>query len=71
LGDHYTVRAAGADLIVSGLSIPSSTYYWVIFLVLIVVGIVGAGRLLASPLSRQAYLGATPIDRIPVQMMMS
>jgi MFS family permease len=30
----------GADLIVSVLSIPSSTYYWVIFLVLIVVGIV-------------------------------
>lgn len=30
----------GANLIVSGLSIPFSTYYWVIFLVLVVVGIV-------------------------------
>jgi hypothetical protein len=30
----------GADLIVYGLSITHSTYYWVIFLVLIVVGIV-------------------------------
>jgi len=30
----------GADLIVSGLSIPSSIYYWLIFLVLIVIGIV-------------------------------
>jgi MFS family permease len=30
----------GADLIMSGLSIPSSPYYWVIILVLIVVGIV-------------------------------
>jgi hypothetical protein len=30
----------GADLIVSGLKIPSSPYYWVILLVLIVVGIV-------------------------------
>ncbi len=30
----------GADIIMSVLSIPSSTYYWVIFLGLIVVGIV-------------------------------
>ena len=30
----------GADLIMSGLKIPSSTYYWVIFVVLIIVGIV-------------------------------
>ena len=40
LGDHHTVRAAGGGPHRVWPEHPASTYYWVIFLVLIVVGIV-------------------------------
>jgi hypothetical protein len=63
-----------------GLILVAALFDWAIIILSVLLGDLPsvdrcrhcrAGRFLASPLSCQAYLVATPIDRIPAQMMMS